>query len=395
MSRIRFLRIMPVFVIILASALACNLHVGGGKTTSNNPTGPQVQRPTVEIVEPAEGTTFRVGQDVEVRARATGATGVTLVELLVNGIRVASQPPADAINPTSAEVVLDYHAVQPGTVILAVRAYSNNVVGLPTQRTIIVLPDLQPGPGGGAGTPQTVYPSVTPYNPLCRARVNSSGLRFRSGPSTDYDILDNFDAGQEIPITGYADRTDGRWWQVSWNGQLGWVSASYTTQLGDCSAIRPAVIPASPTPAPSITPLATVPGITVTPTLPDLTLSLFEGVTTVQLGPDGTAQATYVIRVKNIGGQPCGAFRMAVLQPDGQVATLNVGGLAPGQELQVPSGGLTVTFNTPGVTRLLVTVDDQNSVIESNEGNNQAYKDITVLAGPPTITPAATITPGG
>jgi len=58
----------------------------------------------------------------------------------------------------------------------------------------------------------------------------------------------------------------------------------------------------------------------------------------------------------------------------------------------VPSNGLTVTFTTPGVTRILVTVDDQNVVAESNEGNNQAYKDITVNAGRRTVTPPPTAT---
>jgi len=101
----RALRIAPVLLVLLAASLACNLQVGGG--TSGATQVPAGQRPTVEILEPVEGTTFRRGQEVLVRARATGPTGVTLVELLVNGVSVASQPPADAINPTSAEVVLD------------------------------------------------------------------------------------------------------------------------------------------------------------------------------------------------------------------------------------------------------------------------------------------------
>lgn len=389
----RTLRIAPVLLMVLTAALACNLQVGGD--TSDATAVPAVQRPTVEILEPAEGTTFRKGQAVAVRARATGPGGVTLVELLVNGISVASQPPADAINPTTAEVVLDYTAAQPGTVILAVRAYSNAGVGLPAQRTIIVLPDLQPGAGGSAATTQTAYPSVTPNNPLCRARVNASGLRFRTGPGINYDIISNLDAGQEPPINGYADRDDGRWWQVTWGGRTGWVSASYTTQLGDCTAIRPAVVPASPTPIPSVTPPPTQPGVTSTPTLPDLTLTMFEGVSSVQLGPDGTIQATYVVRVKNIGGQMSGQFRMAVLLPNGTITTFDVPGLNAGQEFLVPSSGLVVTFNSPGVTRILITVDDQNVVPESNESNNQAYKDITVNPGIPTSTPQATITPGG
>ncbi len=391
-TRTPFFRTVPVFVILLMAALACNLEIGGGPSPAASAI-PAVQRPNVEILEPAEGITVTQGQTVSVRARATSESGVTLVELLVNGIRVASQPPAEAINPTTFDVVLDYRADQPGIVTLAVRAYSNSVVGQPAQRTITVLPELQAG--SGVGTPLSTYivPSVTPYNPQCRARVNAGGLRFRAGPGTNYDIISNFSAGQEPPIFGYADRTDGRWWQVSWGGQIGWISAAYTTQLGDCSAVRPAVVPVSPTPAPSETPVPTQPGTTATPTLPDLTLSLLEGVSQVQLDATGHAQATYIIRVRNNGGTTSNQFRVAILKPDGQVAYYDVPGLSPGQEFQVPSSGLAVTFTTPGVTRILVTVDDQNSVVESNESNNQAYKDITVIAGPATYTPVPTAGP--
>ncbi|HVO70471.1 MAG TPA: CARDB domain-containing protein [Aggregatilineaceae bacterium] len=387
-NRSPFFRTAPVIAIVsmLLAALACNLQIGGGTTVAS--VTPQVQRPTVEILAPPEGATFVRGQTVSVQARATAVSGVTLVELLANGIRVASQPPSE-LNPTSVDVVLDYHAEQPGTIILAVRAYSNAVVGLPAQRTVVVLPDTGP-----SLTQTFLPPSATPYNPQCRARVNAGGLRFRTGPGTEYDIINNFNAGQEPPVTGYADRPDGRWWQVLWGGQLGWISSLYTTQLGDCSTIRPAVIPASPTPVPSATPQPTVPGATATPTLPDLTLSLLEGPSDVTLGPDGTVQATYVIRVKNIGGQTSGQFRMAVLKPDGTVATFNVLGLNPGQEPQVPNEGVTVIFNTPGIARILVTVDDQNAVAESNELNNQAYKDVTVIPAPATATAAPTNTPG-
>ncbi len=388
-TRTRFSGI--VIAVLIAAALACTLQVGGNNQRPAVSAIPTVDRPTVEIIQPADGARFSKGQTVTVSARATSSSGVTLVELLANGIRVASQPPAE-LNQTVVDVVLDYKAEQAGTVVLAVRAYSNAIVGQPAQRTITVLDQISPGPGG-AGTPQTYFPpSSTPYNPQCRARVNAGGLRMRTGPGTNYDVISNFTVGQEPPIVGYAQLPDGQWWQVSWGGQVGWTSAAYTTQLGDCSAVRPAVIPASPTPKPSDTPPPTVPGTTSTPTLPDLRLSMLEGVSNVQLGATGTAQAIYIIRVTNSGGRASSQFRLAVLKPDGQVETFDVPGLNPGQEFQVPSNGLTVTFTTPGVTRILVTVDDQNVVAESNEGNNQAYKDITVNAGPPTVTPPPTAT---
>ncbi len=386
-SRTPLFRAAWAIIALTLAALACTLQIGGegaaGVTAS-----PPLQRPSVEILQPAEGQTLAVGQTVSVQARATSPSGVTLVELLVNNVRVNSQRPAEALSPTVVEVVMDYTPDRPGTVVLAVQAYSGQVVGVPALRTITVLPSLSPG----IGTPQTIpQATATIFNPVCRARVNVGGLRLRTGPGTEYDILRNFNAGDEPLIAGYADRSDGRWWQVSWLGTIGWTAAAYTSQLGDCSAVRPAVVPASPTPVPSVTPPPTQPGTTATPTLPDLFLTLLEGVSEIQLGASGTAQANFAMQVRNGGGQAAGPFRVAVLKPDGTVDYFNVPGLSPGQTVDVPApGGFIVVFNTPGVARILVTVDDQNAVGESNEANNQAYRDVVVNPGPTTITPPPT-----
>jgi len=388
-SRTLVARLLPVIALLSLAALACNLQVGAEPTPAAA-TAVGVERPIVEIVAPAEGATFRRGQTVSVHARAVSSSGITLVELLVNGIRVASQPPAEGASPVAVDVVLDYKPEQVGTVALAVRAYSSAIVGQPATRTITVLPDT------GITTPQTTYlpPSATPYNALCRARVNVN-LNFRGGPSVNYGILATLVAGAEAQIVAYADQPDGRWWQVMSGGQWGWIKSDYTTQLGDCSAIRPGSVPPSPSPVPSATPLPTQPGVTATPTLPDLRLSLLEGPRQVQLGADGTAVAVYLVQVQNGGGQPSAQFRLAVLKPDGSIAYFDVPGMNPGQAFQVPSGGLSVTFYTPGLNRILVTVDDDNRVAESNEGNNQAYLDVSVSPGPATYTPppAPTHTP--
>lgn len=392
MSRKFLFQLVPVIVLLGLAGLACNLQIGG----DNSPipaTSATVQRPTVEILEPAENASFRAGQDVAVRVRYNSVLPVTQVELLANGIRVAVQNP----NLNSGEVTLTYKAAQPGTIILAVSASNSGIAGQPAQRVIVILPELSAGQGGTGSTPQAQPTAIaTVYNPLCRARVSENNLRFRAGPGTNYDIIGNFSAGNEPAITGYADRTDGRWWQVTWQSRTGWIRSDFATQLGECSNIRPAVVPASPTPAVTATPQPTSPVATSTPALPDLMLSMLEGVSSIQLGPDGTAQATYIIRVKNNGGVVSGQFRIAVAQPNGQIATYDVPGLNPGQEFQVPSAGLVVTFNTstPAQTQLLVTVDDLNTIIESNENNNQAYKTITVSPGVATNTPQPTIATG-
>ncbi|MBN2303510.1 MAG: hypothetical protein JXQ72_03480, partial [Anaerolineae bacterium] len=297
----------------------------------------------------------------------------------------------DALNATDFSVILDYTPTQAGTIVLAVQAYSNNISGPRVQRTVTVLAELDPGSGGAANTMTVLPPSPTQYNPTCRARVNVTELRLRTGPSIAYDIILYFQLGDEPQITGYAINDSGeRWWRVIWGTSTGWTSAAYTAQLGDCSRLQPVPVPATPTPVPSATPQPTQPGSTATPTLPDLRLSLLTGPVQVQLGADGTFTATYVIEVENVGGQDSGRFRVAILRPDGDIEFHDVVDLGAGGRTLVPLSGLSYTFRTPGVVRLLVTVDDQYAVTESNETNNQTYTDITVSFGPATYTPVPT-----
>jgi hypothetical protein len=149
---------------LIAAGLACNLQRKGATQTPV----PIAQRPTVEILEPAEGAVVTRGQIVSVKARATGTAGITLVELRVNGLVVDSQVPPEGISPTLLDVLLDYQTTQSGAIPLTVTAYSNGIAGQSVQRTINVLDPLNPGTGG-AGTPQIVAPTATLYNPLCPA----------------------------------------------------------------------------------------------------------------------------------------------------------------------------------------------------------------------------------
>lgn len=368
---------------LMLAALACNLQRGELEPTPA--TSAQVERPTVEILEPETGATLVQGELFSVTARAASPSGITQVELLVNNIPVTTQPPAENLRPEELTVVLDYTPQQTGTLTLVVRAYSGGVTGQSEPLQVQVTGPLDPGQGGAGtpGTPGTVVPGITPtvFNPQCRARINTS-LRFRTGPGTMYDIISTFQAGQEPPIIGYANQPDGQWWLVSSGGQNGWVSSAYTTQLGNCAGIGPAQVPPPPTQPPPTQAPPTQPGATATPAPPDLRLSVLEGPRDITLDAGGTAQATYLIRVRNFGGLPAGQFNVAAALLGRQPQDLGiVASLGPGQEVEIPAGGITMAFDTPGLTRLLVTVDTGNTVAEADEGNNQAYLDINVNPG--------------
>ena len=63
------------------------------------------------------------------------------------------------------------------------------------------------------------------------ATVTGTAVNLRSGPGTGYRILDTLGAGAVVEVV---DRSYGSWYEVSYNGQRGYMSANYLS-LGDSS----------------------------------------------------------------------------------------------------------------------------------------------------------------
>lgn len=57
-----------------------------------------------------------------------------------------------------------------------------------------------------------------------------NGLKMRSGPSKDYDIVTLLPYKTEVTVTG---TTDNGWYAIEYSGQSGYVSASYVTKLSE------------------------------------------------------------------------------------------------------------------------------------------------------------------
>lgn len=78
--------------------------------------------------------------------------------------------------------------------------------------------------------------------------VNAMYVRFRSGPSTDYSILGEYNSGTSLTVTGRS----GEWYAVIINGESGYMYAQYVTVSGSVPAAEPEPDPApTPTPAPA------------------------------------------------------------------------------------------------------------------------------------------------
>jgi hypothetical protein len=208
--------------------------------------------------------------------------------------------------------------------------------------------------------------------------VDTQGLRFRSQPDTSNDayIISSFNLNEEPQIIGRLG--DNSWYQVSRGSQQGWVFAGLVTPLDCGNASIPVRTPPAtwtPVPSPTLAPSAA-------PRPPDL-IALVAGEVPIKLNSSGTATASYVVTVRNIGGSASGEFNVEIILPDGASISKTIANLAPNAQVQVSqddSGVQSITFTQPGTQRLRVFVDFDGDVAEIDENNNNAALDIIVEA---------------
>jgi len=140
-----------VGVLLVASALACSIDMGGAT------------KPTVEILSPPSGTEVDLGQEVQVEYRATDATAVLRAELEVSAQVVDVQKSPVAEGQPSLTGILRWTATSPGSHSLVVYAYNSDraqseAVGVNITVVQSATPVPQPTP--------TVEPTPTTQPPL-------------------------------------------------------------------------------------------------------------------------------------------------------------------------------------------------------------------------------------
>lgn len=374
----------------LALLLAgCNLTTAGDPTPlptpdAQTPTG----RPTVEILSPREGEEKVVNEPVIVSVRVSDSLGVSSVQLSANGQTVRTQAVDQSADATS-QVLLDYTPRSQGAVVLRVVAFRGAVASEPAEVNItirstqaqVTATSVPGGPGSG-------LPNINPNDPTCRALVNT-GLNFRAGPGTTFDVIRTLRAGEVLPITGRLP--DNSWWQLRSGVTTGWVSASFVTVYGICTGIpvvappataTPIVPTATPTTVPTSTPTPTpVPSATPTPRLPNLTVTNISGPQSVTIPAGATSVTeTYSVNITNEGGPINTQFsNIARLLPLGTEFDVGVvSSLGPGQSINL---SVDVTFTSAGAFILQITADSDNEVEESNNFDNTGTLNVTVTGG--------------
>ncbi|MGQ9851266.1 MAG: SH3 domain-containing protein, partial [Aggregatilineaceae bacterium] len=264
---------LSLLILLLLVISACNLtsKEKGKPSETGTPVGGGL--PAVVIQAPEDGAQVLINNDVLIYALASDTVGVTRVELLANNTVVAAQAsPALDTGETQFQVLLRWHPNTPGEQTLTLVPWRGDVRGVPATLTLIVREVATPTATQPGATPG---PTQTPIERRCRVQVTVGALNVRSGPGLVYPVIDSATIGQELIVTG-RQIYPAPWWQVFYNGRIGWVSGDYVLVLGDCAGIgivlpppTPFLLPGTipPTVPPTYTPLPPSP-TPIIPTFP-------------------------------------------------------------------------------------------------------------------------------
>jgi len=242
-----------------------------------------------------------------------------------------------------------------------------------------------------APTPQAAAPIATPEvaATTCMAASSAGGaVNLRSGPGTKYAVLNTLPLGQTAQVIGVW--TGGGWYEVTFNGGTLWVGGSVVSLSGDCTALPAVAAPANAPLAPTAVPTrngnngnnsnngnngnnggdnnAPTPTDTPAANLPNLTT------TDIEVSNPGDGTLNIDIHIINAGTAPVDSPYAVKTCLDNTTCDEIPGfaaGLQPGEtmsftdSLPFPANG--------GNHTITVTVDSQNQVTESNEGDNGGF----------------------
>lgn len=296
---------------------------------------------------PGDSRLVSINQPVTVQATGSDPTGVTRLELWVDGRKVDEVDTQLVQVSSSLQATLQWLPDTPGVYELEIRAYNLSgqpnvqrvatlrVIGerntatpapsaTPSPTIIALLPTTPPSatPLPAATPTSTSTPSplpsptsvpATPTSSLALLNLKVPALNVRSGPGTQYELLGQLVRGNPVEIVGQANG----WWQVRFNTTpdgLGWVAADPDLTTASNADAVPVVNAPSP-------PTATLAPPTGTP-VPAAT-SPAPGQTVIR-APAG--QTLLIVSNRSLNNQPA-------------LLTLSGGkSVAGGREINAPSG---------------------------------------------------------
>lgn len=215
------------------------------------------QKPTVVITAPTGGGEVQLNLPVTIQATASDPSGVTRLELWVDGVKTAEAASPLTQGQSTLTASLQWVPATPGNHTLEIRAY--NAQGAVSEPTAVIVTAVENTDGtvmtptATPGTPTATVPNVPLLTTL-------SDLNVRAGPDTGYDLLGLLPSGTNAEITG-RDGTR-QWWQIRFapapNG-TGWVTADASlSKTVNVDNVPIAVAPPTPTGIPVNTPTTAV-----------------------------------------------------------------------------------------------------------------------------------------
>lgn len=157
-----------------------------------------------------------------------------------------------------------------------------------------------------AEQPSQPAPEPTPTNtpvPVAEVVINSN-MNVRAGPGTNYNVVGAATQGQRYRVTGR--NNDSSWWEIDYNGRVGWVFSQLVTPQNTQAVAVAANIPAPPPPPPpTATPVPPPPQEAPPPTAPppppvdNFPFMLLEGVERCDPNPGFTYFEGYVRHADN------------------------------------------------------------------------------------------------
>ncbi len=393
----------PARLALLLFALmagACNLTSERPQATPLPPAvaTASASKPEVKISAPVDGAEVVVGTDILIRGQASDAQGVTRVQLVANDRIVRTVSSESPSGNRNMPITLDYRPVVTGKLELEVVAWRGNVAGEPTSVTLEVRANRSQVLSTAVPLPEV--PVIDPNDPTCRVLTNVP-LNVRVNAGTGFRRVTTLASGDQLPVLGRL--VDDSWWQVRLrDGTAGWVAGrnpdnsneQFVSIYGDCTLIPALPLPEA-TPAPAA-PVAAVPA-TVAPTTPpnapqedaanddsareseepDLVVASLRGPEALTLAQGSSSvSGTYEVTVSNRGAAASAGFRVRLAGiPDRDPLVDVVGGLGQGESI---SFSHVLEFNSAESIVLVATVDSNDEVSESDEGNNSTRLDVTV-----------------
>lgn len=420
------------------AAAGCSLSAAP-RTDNQSVTG----APVVRIVSPIPNATYLEGVSVNVQALITNAgEDIARVEVAVDDVIIDSAANPNAAGALSFSITRSWTAAGPGAHSASVTAFradgtasdpanvsftvvatsgiseSENTQAPPATTAPDVIaptsapPTVQanatntrirptiaplniPGTGGSGALPTSALPPTTPpttapTQPSVPIARFTQGINVRSGPGTIFNPpIGSFAAGQTAEIV--AVNPAGDWYKVVYYNTQGWVFGGLLTVEGDISSLPrdPGPPPPTQTPIPPTLPPVTAPPAGPTTAPASGNADLVVGIILLNPDPPVCGQAMEIqLDVANLGTEPT-ASGGTISVIDRHVATgttqaTTVGGfgvIQPGQTIRIGGIFLTVSTYYNEAHEIVITLDPDNVVPESNNSNNTGTKPYTLQQG--------------